>query len=120
MKKQSALVVTVVLCVGLGLVVVASHRMRGALHSRKAMRHIGTARTRRRSTSIAGARRMFPADAGARTRTARRSFSVTKRATRLLPKRSRERQNLRPLKLRVIATGCPMELVIVGRRSHFS
>lgn len=31
MKKQSALVVTVVLCVGLGLVVVASHGMRGAL-----------------------------------------------------------------------------------------
>jgi hypothetical protein len=31
MKKQSALVVTAVLCVGLGLVVVASHGMRGAL-----------------------------------------------------------------------------------------
>jgi hypothetical protein len=31
MKKQSALVVTVVLCVGLGLVMVASHGLRGAL-----------------------------------------------------------------------------------------
>ena len=31
MKKQSALVVTVVLCVGLGLVLVASHGLRGAL-----------------------------------------------------------------------------------------
>lgn len=31
MKKQSALLVTVVLCVGLGLVLVASHGLRGAL-----------------------------------------------------------------------------------------
>jgi hypothetical protein len=36
MKKQTALVITVVLCVGLGLVVVASHGMRGALMVKQA------------------------------------------------------------------------------------
>ena len=120
MKKQSALVVTVVLCVGLGLVVVASHGMRGALIVKQAdaafrdgayQAKIDVDRGRKAHVSSG----MLEHGPGPRVVHSRlRRGLQGSYGSEIGKDRSFSRRNLR-----VIATGCPMELVIAGHRSRF-